>query len=382
MVENLSVPSDRRVWQESLTLRDAGYDVSVICPQGTERDAESHVVLEGIEVHRYPLRSGSGYLREYSTALWRSLRLALRLGRFDVVHICNPPDLLFLVALPLKLRGARLIFDQHDLVPELYLSRFGRRKDAVYRALVLLEKLTYRLADVVVATNESYRAVALGRGGRDPSSVYVVRSAPELSRFRNGTAEPTLKRGKPHLLCYLGVMGPQDGVDYALRALGALRDVHGRDDWHAVFMGAGDSYEEMVRLSRSLSLEDSVTFTGWAPDAQLLRCLATADVALAPDPLSPFNDLSTMNKVLEYMAVGRPVVAFDLKEGRVSAAEAAVYARPNDVVEFAARIAELLDDPSARARRGEIGRARVANSLGWAHSSTALLASYEHALGR
>ena len=223
VVENLSVPFDRRVWQECLALREAGYDVSVICPQGSSQDREPYAVINGVEIHRYPLTAAtggsSGYLREYPTALWRSWRLARRLGRFDVVHICNPPDLLFLVALPLKLRGARVIFDQHDLVPELYLSRFGGGKDLLYHGVVALERLTYRIADVVIATNGSYRRAALERGRKAPEQVFVVRSAPDLSRFAGGVPDPALKKGKKHLLCYLGVMGPQDGVDYALRSL-------------------------------------------------------------------------------------------------------------------------------------------------------------------
>jgi glycosyltransferase involved in cell wall biosynthesis len=385
LVENLSVPFDRRVWQEALTLKEAGYEVVVVCPRGTVRDTEAHATIEGIEIHRYPLRtarSGLGYVREYGTALWHSLRLAFRLGRFDVVHACNPPDLLFLVALPLKARGARLVFDQHDLVPELYLSRFRPRRDVVYRALVVLERLTYRLADVVIATNESYRRIALGRGRKAAEQVFVVRSGPSLARFRSTEPEPSLKRGKPHLLCYVGVMGPQDGVDYALRALAKLRDVLGRRDWHAAFVGFGDSFDEMVELSKRLGLQDDVTFTGQLDDSGLLPYLSTADVCLAPDPLSPLNDVSTMNKILEYMAMARPIVSFDLREGRVSAGEAALYAPPNDERRLAELIAQLLDDPAERERRGRIGRERIERSLAWEHSRRALLDGYARALAR
>jgi glycosyltransferase involved in cell wall biosynthesis len=384
LVENLSVPFDRRVWQESLALRDAGYEVTVICPQGASQDTEPHASLEGIEIHRYPLRPATGgplgYVREYATALWHSLRIALRLGRFDVVHACNPPDLLFVVALVMKARGARSVFDQHDLVPELYLSRFQRGRDLLYRAVLLLERLTYRVADVVIATNESYRRVAMRRGAKPPDRVFVVRSAPDMRRFSSPAPDPSLRRGKRHLLCYLGVMGPQDGVDYAIRALATLKEQHGRRDWHAAFVGAGDEYDAMVRLADELGLTDLVTFTGRIPDADLVRYLATCDVALAPDPRNPLNDVSTMNKVLEYMAMSRPIVSFDLTETRVSAGEAATYAQPNDVRDFAARIAELLDAPAERARRGAIGRARISNSLSWDHSRGALLAGYERAL--
>ncbi|MGH3451902.1 MAG: glycosyltransferase family 4 protein, partial [Haloechinothrix sp.] len=307
LVENLSVPFDRRVWQESTTLREAGWDVHVICPQGTKQDTETEAEIDGVHIHRYPLRAATGgpagYLREYGSALWHTLRLARRVGRVAVVHACNPPDLLFLVALLLKLRGARFVFDQHDLVPELYLSRFSRGKDLLYRAVCLLERLTYRSADVVIATNDSYRDVALGRGNTSPDKVFVVRSAPVVERFRQVPAEPPLKRGKPHLLCYLGVMGPQDGVDYALRALAKLRDDLDRTDWHAVFVGAGDAFDDMVELSGRLGLSDSVEFTGRIPDADLLRYLSTSDICLSPDPRNPLNDVSTMNKIMEYMAM-------------------------------------------------------------------------------
>ncbi|CAL9335950.1 glycosyltransferase family 4 protein [Streptomyces sp. enrichment culture] len=380
LVENLSVPFDRRVWQECTTLRDAGWEVHVVCPRGEKRDTEPEAVIDGVRIHRYPLRAATGgpagYLREYATALWHTLRLARTVGPVDVVHACNPPDLLFLPALWLKRRGARFVFDQHDLVPELYLSRFGRGKDLLYRAVCALERRTYRAADIVLATNESYRDVAVRRGGRRPEEVFVVRSAPQTDRFRPVPPEPELKRGKPHLLCYLGVMGPQDGVDYALRALAKLRDEIGRSDWHAVFVGAGDAFDAMVELSRRLGLTEQVQFTGRVPDADLVRYLSTADVCLSPDPRNPLNDVSTMNKVLEYMAMGRPIVSFDLKEARVSAGEAAVYAPANDESEFARLVALLLDDPEQRARMGKIGQERIGGPLSWRNSQASLLAAY------
>ncbi|MET9063516.1 glycosyltransferase family 4 protein [Streptosporangium sandarakinum] len=386
LVENLSVPFDRRVWQESTALRDAGWEVHVICPRGAKRDTEPYAEVEGVRIHRYPLRAATGgplgYLREYGTALWHTFRLARRVGPVDVVHACNPPDLLFLVALAMRRRGARFVFDQHDLVPELYLSRFGRGEDLLYRAVRLLERLTYRAADVVIATNESYRDVAVGRGGKRPERVFVVRSAPVVERFHQVPVEEGLRRGRPHLLCYLGVMGPQDGVDYALRSLARLRDELGRTDWHAVFVGSGDTFDDMVALSRELGLADQVEFTGRIPDDDLLRYLSAADVCLAPDPLNPLNDVSTMNKIMEYMAMARPVVSFDLREARVSAGEAALYAPANDESAFAKLVARLLDDPGERRRMGEIGRARVSGPLSWEHSRTALLAAYEAVLPR
>jgi glycosyltransferase involved in cell wall biosynthesis len=377
------VPFDRRVWQESTTLRDAGWDVHVICPQGTKRDRESFVELEGVKIHRYPLTAATGgprgYVKEYGAALWHTLRLARRIGPVDVVHACNPPDLLYLVAKRLKRRGARFVFDQHDLCPELYLSRFsGRGEDFLYRVVCRLERATYRAADVVISTNESYRSAALSRGNMPADKVFVVRSAPVIERFRQVPAEPSLKKGKPHLLCYLGVMGPQDGVDYALRSLALLREE--REDWHAVFVGSGDTFDEMVALSRSLGLSDLVEFTGRIPDEDLVRYLSTADVCLSPDPYNPLNDVSTMNKVMEYMAMSRPIVSFDLREARVSAGEAAVYAPANDEPEFAGLTSRLLDDPSERERMGKLGKERVEGPLAWANSQKALLAAYEAAM--
>ena len=381
LVENLSVPFDRRVWQESTALRDAGWEVHVICPRGTKRDTEPYVELDGVKIYRYPLKAAVGgpvgYLAEYGSALWHTYRLARRVGRVDVVHACNPPDLFFLLAKRLKRRGTRFVFDQHDLVPELYLSRFERGEDLLYRAVCWLERQTYRTADVVVATNESYRDAALARGGKRPEDVFVVRSAPTVDRFRQVPPDESLRHGKPHLLCYLGVMGPQDGVDYALRALARLRDDLGRTDWHAAFVGAGDTFDAMRALAGELGLADQVDFTGRIPDEDLLRYLSTADVCLSPDPLNPLNDVSTMNKVMEYMAMSRPIVSFDLREARVSAGEAALYAPPNDELEFAKLVARLLDDPEERQRMGELGRARVSGPLSWEHSRTALLAAYQ-----
>lgn len=384
LVENLSVPFDRRVWQESTTLRDAGWEVHVICPQGTKRDTEAEAVVDGVHIHRYPLKAATGgpagYLQEYGSALWHTLRLARKVGPVDVVHACNPPDLLFLVAKVLKRQGAKFIFDQHDLCPELYLSRFDRGQDLLYRGVCALERATYRAADVVISTNESYKEVARIRGGKNPDDVFVVRSAPVVERFHEVPAEPELKRGKPHLLAYLGVMGPQDGVDYALRALAKLRDEVGRTDWHAVFVGSGDAFDDMVALSAKLGLANQVEFTGRIPDEDLVRYLSTADVCLSPDPLNPLNDVSTMNKVMEYMAMSKPIVSFELREARVSAGDAAVYAPANDESAFAELVSQLLDDPEERVRMGKLGQARVAGALSWENSAKNLIAAYEHAV--
>lgn len=386
LVENLSVPLDRRVWQEALALTAAGYDVVVLCPQGKDRDTEPYVVLDGVEIHRFPLRPASGaldYLREYAQAAWRIRRGVRRLARgrtFDVVHACNPPDLLLLAALSLKRRGSRFVFDHHDLVPELYLSRFGRGRDLGYRAFLALERLSFRLADVVVATNESYREVALTRGRKHEDDVFVVRNGPDLGRFRPGPADPSLRRGKAHLLAYVGMMGPQDGIEEAVRALGRLAEV--RRDWHALFVGDGDVVPAMRDLAAQLGLDDAVEFTGLAAQDEVVRVLSSADLCLAPEPSSPLNDVSTMIKVAEYMAMGKPVAAFDLKETRRTAEGAALFARPNDVGDLARCIDELLTDGELRARLGAAGRARAESALAWEHSVAALTAAYERALAR
>ena len=388
LVENESVPLDRRVWQESRALADAGYEVTVICPSGTKQDRERDVMIEGIHILRYPLRMANGgllgYLLEYTAALFHMLRLAItvrRKGRIDIVHACNPPDLLFLIALALRPGGTRFVFDHHDLVPELFASRFPGRERILGRLTRYVERLNFATADAVISTNESYRRVAIERGKMASDQVVVVRNAPDLRRFGPTEPDASLRRGKPYLLAYLGVMGAQDGVDYALRAVQLLRDEIGRDDIHCVFMGAGDAFDEIVALSIELGVADIVDFTGWAGDELIQRCLSTADVCLSPDPLTLFNNMSTMTKVVEYMSMGRPVVSFDLAETRVSAGDAAVYVQANDELAFAKAIDALLEDPERRRQMGELGRRRVEQELSWDVSRRALVRLYEQLLG-
>jgi glycosyltransferase involved in cell wall biosynthesis len=384
LVENLSVPFDRRVWQESQALADAGYRVTVICPQGAKQDTEREATIDDVRILRYPLRAATGgplgYLREYAAALWHTTRLAMKVrrqGRIDVVHSCNPPDLFFIVALILRfLDGTRLVFDQHDLVPELFLSRFPSSGKVLYRLTILLERLTFICADAVISTNESYRRIAINRGKMRPERVSVVRSAPDLSRFVQREPDPSLRSGKRFLAAYLGVMGPQDGVDYALRAIAHLRNEIGRGDTHFIFMGTGDAFDDMVALSEQLGISDVVEFTGRVPDEYVQRCLSSADVCLSPDPKNPLNDVSTMNKVIEYMAMEKPLVSFDLTEARVSAGEAAVYVPANDEAAFAGAIDSLLDDDERRAMMGRIGRRRVEDELSWENSRRNLLEFY------
>jgi glycosyltransferase involved in cell wall biosynthesis len=384
VVENLPVPMDRRVWQEALALHRNGWEVNVICPQAAG-ETETFEVCRGIAIHRYrpmPARGSMvSYIWEYiwaMTQMWRISRRLARTSRFDVAQVCNPPDLLMLPLLPLRRSGTRFIFDHHDLVPELFESRYGRAGGVLHALTRAVERLTFRLADVVISTNSSYRSVAITRGRKPPETVFVVRNAPDTSRFMPTAPDLGLKRGRPFLIAYAGSMGPQDGVDYGLRALAALKQR--RRDWHAVFGGDGEVLPEMRRLARDLNLEEDVDFPGWLDDAALAQLFSTADICLAPDPSNPLNDKSTLVKIAEYMAMERPVVCFDLPESRVTAGDAAAYARPNDVDELAQRIAELLDDPERRERMGEIGRDRIVTTLSWEQSERTLLAAYDAAL--
>jgi len=385
LVENLPVPFDRRVWQEARALTEAGYRVSIVCPKsrGFEKSRET---LEGIEIHRHALweaASPLGYLIEYAWALAAQFFLAVRIyarTRFRIVHACNPPDLMFLVALVFKLFGVRFIFDHHDLNPELWEAKFGARRGVFHLLLCLAERLTFRSADVSIATNESYREVALVRGRMRPERVFIVRSSPDLAKIRRGPPQPELKRGRPFLVLYLGTMGPQEGVDLMLHSAEHLIKKRGRQDVSFVFIGGGSEIPRLKAQAAASGIESFVHFTGRIPDGELARYLSTADVCAAPDPKNPMNDKSTMNKILEYMAYARPVVLFDLTEGRRSAGEAALYARPNDPIDFAEQILKLLDSEALRRQLGEIGRQRIEEQLNWEIEKKALLDAYEAAL--
>jgi glycosyltransferase involved in cell wall biosynthesis len=382
LVENLPSPFDRRVWQESLALREAGYAVSIICPTGKGYE-KTYEVIDGIHIWRYRLPTeGSGalgYLIEYSAALafsfFLSLKILLTRG-FDVVHACNPPDLLFLIGGFYKLFGKKFLFDHHDASPELYEAKFGRR-DAFYRLMILLERLTFRAADVSIATNESYRRIAIERGGMPPGKVFVVRSGPSLERLKTVPPKPELKRGRKHLVGYVGVMGKQEGIDLLLHAVKFLVEKLKRTDVHFGLVGGGTSLQEMKDLAVELGVQDYVTFTGRVPDEPMLAMLSTAEVCVNPDVPNAMNDISTMNKIMEYMALGKPIVQFDLAEGRFSAQQASLYARRNDVEDFACRIVELLDDPERRRVMGEFGRRRVREELEWGYEAPKLLRAYE-----
>lgn len=382
IVENLPVPFDRRVWQEATTLQQAGYQVSIICPKskGYER---GHEVIDGIYIYRHSLpieASGAlGYAMEYTWALfwWFFLAWRVLLSRgFDVIHACNPPDTIFLVGGFFKLFGKKFIFDHHDINPELYEAKFGRR-DLFYKLLVALERWTFRTADVSIATNESYKRIAIERGGKRPERVFVVRSGPDLRRLKIIPPVPELKKGRRYLVGYVGTMGKQEGIDYLLRAAQHIvRDLK-RTDIHFGLVGGGTELEEMKTYAQSLGVGEYVTFTGRVPDQQMLEMLNTADVCVNPDVANEMNDKSTMNKIMEYMALGKPIVQFDLTEGRYSAREASLYAEKNDERDLARKILQLLDDPGLRTKMGRFGRSRVESELEWKYEVPKLLAAYD-----
>ncbi len=385
ITENKSVPADRRVWNEARTLAAAGWEVTIVSPAEPGLEQPGREVREGVEIHRFQLHPSAGgvagYLREYSQAVWRIRGIVRRLAeerRFDVVHASNPPDFLLLAARSARRRGASFVFDHHDLGPELYRTRFADGGRALELAMLAVERLAFRMADVTLASNETYREVALRRGRMRPENVFVVRNGPDLRRFRPTDPDPALRRGRGHLLAYVGVMGPQDGIDHALRALAWLRGR--RTDWHAIFAGAGEVMGQMRALASELALDGHVEFAGWLGDRELRSLLSTADVCIAPDPPSPFNDVSTMIKLSEYMAMGRPVVGYDLAESRATAGDAALYA--DDPEGLGRCLERLLSDPARRERMGALAAERAASDLGWEHAERSLLAAYDRALAR
>jgi glycosyltransferase involved in cell wall biosynthesis len=382
IVENLPCPFDRRVWQEARTLAAAGYVVSIICPTGKGYE-KRYEEIDGIAIYRHPQpfeASGAlGYLAEYTWALIAEFMLSIKVltdRGFDVVHACNPPDTLFLIGAFYKLFGKKFLFDHHDINPELYEAKFNRR-DVLYRLIVMLERLTFKAADVCVATNESYRRIAIDRGKQSPDKVFVVRSGPDLNRLKVLPPNPELKRGRRYLVGYVGVMGRQEGIDGLLAAVHHVVNDMKRTDVQFGLVGGGTELPAMRALAEQLRIEDYVTFTGRVPDTELLAMLNTADVCVNPDVANEMNDKSTMNKIMEYMALGKPIVQYDLTEGRVSAQDASLYAERNDPIDMARKIVALLDDEPLRQRMGEIGRERVRNTLAWEHEAPRLLAAYE-----
>jgi glycosyltransferase involved in cell wall biosynthesis len=387
IVENLPVPFDSRVWKEACSLHKAGYEVIVLCQRG-KGYTKGYEVLEGIRIYRHPMPgegdSPLGYLYEYGSAMfWEFLYtvwIYLRHG-FHVIQGCNPPDDIFLIALPFKITGVKYIFDHHDAIPELYLSKYGKM-GAFYKAQVWLEKLTFRCSDVVMSTNRSYKELAITRGGLAPEDVFVVRNGPDLNTFKPVPPKAELKYGKPYLIGYVGTMSIQEGLDILLDVAEYIKNL-GRRDIHFTCVGGGPSLKTLQKMTKDKDLEGMVNFTGRVPDEALLDILSTADVCVNPDKPCQMNDISTMIKIMEYMALGKPIVQFDLKEGRFSAGEASLYSdNNNQVPDFAAKILWLLDHPEERKRMAEFGRGRVAEELAWEHSVQNLLAAYQRVFSK
>ncbi len=387
IVENLPVPFDTRVWKEAVSLTRAGYDVTVLCPRG-KGSSKGYEVLEGVRIYRHPAppegNSPLTYLWEYGCALaWETLYawwIYLRHG-FDVIQGCNPPDNIVFVALPFKVFGVQYIFDHHDANPELFLSKYGKT-GFLYKTQVWLEKLTYRFSDVVMATNESYRALAIRRGGIAPEDVFVVRNGPDLATFRPVPPKAELKYGKAYLVGYVGTMSIQEGLDLLLEVALHLKK-RGRTDIHFTCVGGGPGLAGLRAMATEMDLDGMVNFTGRVPDAGLLDVLSTADVCVNPDKPCEMNDISTMIKIMEYMALAKPIVQFDLREGKFSAQEASLYAdNDNQVPDFAAKIEWLLDNPDERARMGAAGKRRVEDALAWEYSSAHLLDAYRRVFAK
>lgn len=385
VVENLPLPFDRRVWQEARTLKAAGAHVSIICPTGKGHEARRETI-EGVEIYRHPLpleaKGALGFLLEYGAALFWETVLSWRIffgRRFDVIQGCNPPDLIFLVALPFKLFGVKYIFDHHDINPELYEAKFNKR-GFFWQLMKLFEKLTFSAANVSIATNESYKAIAVERGGMKPEQVHVVRSGPDLSRLKKVPPVDAWKNGRAHMVGYVGVMGEQEGIDLLIDAAYHIVREKGREDVQFVLVGGGPALDDLRKMTSEKGLADFITFTGRAPDQELFEVLSTMDIGVNPDRVNAMNDKSTMNKIMEYMSLEKAMVQFDVTEGKFSAREASLYAKPNDPIDMAERICELLGDPDRRAAMGKYGRARVVEELNWQHQIDPLLSAYRQAL--
>lgn len=383
VVENLPVPLDRRVWLEATTLQAAGYEVSVICPMGRGWD-KPFEIIEDVHIYRHPeppeAHSGAvAYAKEY----WHAMKAWFRLSRvvwrewgFDVIQGCNPPDLIFILAWWYRLWGVTYMFDHHDVCPELFEAKFDK-KGLLYRVMLIWERITFASASVSMATNESFKAIAVRRGKMKPEDVFVVRSAPKIDNFIPGPGDKSYRKGAKTVMGYVGVIGQQEGMDLLVEAADHLINTLGKTDVHFAIVGFGPHLEIVQEDVKSHGLESYFTFTGALYGDDMLAVLNAIDIGVSPDPKNTMNDISTMNKVMEYMTLEKPTVQFDLTEGRVSAQGASLYAANNDPIDFGNKIAELIDDPDTRATMGKEGRARVLGHLSWAHSAPVLLAAYD-----
>jgi glycosyltransferase involved in cell wall biosynthesis len=383
IVENLPVPFDTRVWQEATTLVREGYAVSVICPKGKGFDKD-YEFLDGVHIYRHDLPDEGngpiGYAREYFSALRHEYRLAKQIFRergFHVIHGCNPPDNIYMVAQRFKKLGVDYVFDHHDICPELFEAKFGKKSGPLYKSQIWLERNTYKHCTFAFVTNESYKKIAIERGGMDPEKVHVLRSGPKLERLKIQEPKPEVKRGKKYMVGYLGVIGQQEGIEYVLEAARYLKEDKGRNDIFWGIVGGGPHLEALRKKAADMGLTDVLEFTGRVSDQKLLDYLNTADVCVNSDEYNEMNDKSTMNKVLEYMALGKPIVQFDLTEGRYSAQDASLYAERNNAYDLADKVLYLLENPEQRRKMSEIGRSRILNELSWDHTSRALVHAYD-----
>jgi glycosyltransferase involved in cell wall biosynthesis len=384
IVQNLPLPFDRRVWLEAKTLKEAGYEVAIISPKGKHgKFQENYIELEAIHLYRYPAPPEAngllGYVIEFVYCWFMTAVLSLKVLQqhgFNIIHACNPPETFFLLAWFYKLFGKKFIFDHHDLSPEMYVAKGGKKGGLLYRGLVFLERLTFKTANVVITTNQSHKVVAQRRGGVGAENIFIVRTGPDFERLQVLKPEPALKDGFSYLACYLGEMCEQDGVEYILDVAHTLHNKLNRHDIKFVMMGGGPALDKLKQKNISMGLESFVEFLGRVTDHDLCRYLSTADICLDPDPYTEWADQSTMNKIMEYMTFAKPTVAFDLTENRYSAQEAAVYVKPNDTQEFATMINQLLNDEETRLQMGTFGQERVRRELAWDYSKPALLAAY------
>lgn len=381
IVENLPVPFDTRVWNEATTLVSKGYTVSVICPMGKGYTSDKEVI-DSVNVFRYPLpkegNSAIGYFKEYFYSLWNEYKLAKVVYKeigFDVIQGCNPPDNIFLIALAFKKYGVDYVFDHHDICPELYEAKFNKTSGILYQGLKLLERLTYKTCVFSFATNESYKEIAITRGKMDPNKVYVLRSGPKFERMIQKEPIKELKRGYKYMVGYLGVIGQQEGLEYILECAKYNKEHENDIIWAIV--GGGPHLENIKNTAHKMNLDDCIIFTGRVDDNTMLNYLNTADVCVNSDVYNSMNDKSTMNKILEYMALGKPIVQFDLKEGRYSAQSASLYAKNNDYLDMTSKIRKLLDNPKLRKQMGDFGYNRIKNEIGWEHTSKVMLDAYD-----
>lgn len=383
VIENLPAPFDRRVWQEANSLKENGAYVSIICPK-MKGYTKSYEKINGIEIYRHSLpfeaRGALGYLIEYSTAIFWEFVLSWKIyikKKFHVIHGCNPPDLIFITALFFKIFGVKYVFDHHDINPELYIAKF-QKKDLFYKLMLLFEKLTFSSANYSIATNNSYREIAIKRGKMPKEKVQVVRSGPSLERLKIIPGNNKYKKGKKFLIGYVGVIGEQEGLDLLMQSIKILRK--NRDDFRCAIIGGGTDLEKIKEYSIKTEVADIVDFYGRVSDELLLDILNTSDVCVNPDKPTEMNNLSTMNKIMEYMALKKPIVQFDLKEGKASALNASLYVANNDIKDFADKLGWLLDNKDARIEMGEFGYNRVKNELAWEYESSKLIDFYSRVL--